>query len=182
LTNGAGGPTNATCTDIADHVKAFFAAGGEFKFPPHTPALLESWLDTARRALNDFYSGPSEKRTARLRQGLLLMWGAIESENCIGAVLRGELAAAVGYRRTVGALDHVILGSRQAVPGAGMALSLALANQAVRFDLPVRAIYMADARRYHERLGRRLDDPSRFDSRWTLDDCRFIVRNVGDQL
>jgi hypothetical protein len=167
---------------MADHVKEFFDSGGSLELPPHSDKTIAVWLDVARRSLNEFPNLPPEKRTFRLRQGLFMMWGAIESESCIGALFRGELAGAVGYRRTPAALDRVLLGTRQAIKGAGMALSMVLAYQAIRFELPVQAVYTPDSRQFHEMIGRRLDHPGKYDSRWTLEDCQFIVGKLGGLL
>ncbi len=131
--------------------------------------------------LKDYPQMPAELPAAQqeVREGLLLMAGAIQARSCLIAVHEGEVVAALGFEVLP---DHVSagdLGSRQIVYGASWAVELALVEEAARRRLPVRGTYWRPKRAYHLGLCRRLDlRPQPQSSDWTADDCRAILEGM----
>jgi hypothetical protein len=104
------------------------------------------------------------------------MAGAIENPLCLVAVCGGEVVAALDFGVQPDHVEAGMLGSRQTVRGAALALELALAEEAADRGIAVRGEYRPAARGFHESIGRRLDlESGRRTSEWTADDCRFIV-------
>lgn len=178
-------PTTQTVAEMAVYVRLFRARGGAVRLPPHRQNERRLWVAAAKSYRESWDYLPLMQRTDRLRRGLAFMGAAVRLPQCLVALLGAELVAALSYDVELDRIEAHVVGSRQIdhARGAGMALELALAEEAVRRSHRIHSTYTSDARNFHLRLGRRLDlVPGENSSEWTLEDCQFIVRGIKGAL
>ena len=175
-------PTDETVAEMAVYIKLFRSRGGRVLLPPHLVADRQRWIVEAKRYREEWDYLPALQRTDRLKSGLSYLWAAVRKwPRCIVALRVNELVAALSFDLRVDRIEVHVIGSRQAdeASGAGMAIEFALAEEALRRQLPVFSGYTGDAENWHKRLGRRLNlVAGENSSEWTLEDCEFIVRGI----
>ncbi len=134
---------------------------------------------------DDRESGDLERQPSRRQiAGAVFMHGALEdSPECFVALRDDAVVGALGFVLKENHVGGTMLGTRQSTKGAAFALLFALAREAYHRDLPVLAIYVGpDAKSFHVRIGRRLDEKHKASSEWFVDDCRYIVDGTAGRV